>query len=58
MVILVDESTSRSQWKLGRVMEVISTGPLARKVNVRRADGKIIVKDRTKIVRLELEDES
>ena len=55
VVILVDESLSRSEWKLGRVTEIVNSGPHARKVNVRRADRKIVVKDRTKVVRLELD---
>ena len=55
VVILVDESTSRSDWKLGRVVEVMSSGPHVRKVSVRRADKKIVLKDRTKVVKLELE---
>ena len=54
VVILVDESTSRSEWKLGKVMGVVNSGPHVRKVNVRRADRKVVLKDRTKVVRLEL----
>ena len=53
---MVDESTSRSEWKLGRVMDVASTGPHVRKVNVRRADDKVVLKDRTKVVKLELDE--
>ena len=56
VVILVDESTSRSAWKLGRVVDVIDSGPHTRKVNVRRSDRKIVLKDRTKVVRLELDE--
>ena len=56
VVILVDESTSRSEWKLGKVVGAITSGPHVRKVNVRRADGKILLKDRTKVVRLELDE--
>ena len=55
VVILVDEAVSRSGWKLGRVVEVVDSGPHVRKVNVRKADRKIVLKDRTKVVRLELD---
>ena len=55
VVILVDESVSRSEWKLGRIADVANSGPHVRKVNVRRADRKLVTKDRTKVVRLELE---
>ena len=57
VVILVDESTSRSDWKLGRVVDTIDSGPHVRRVNVRRADGKVLLKDRTKLVKMELDDE-
>ena len=56
VVLLVDETISRSEWKLGRVMDVLSSGPHVRKVNVRRADRKIVMKDRTKLVKMELDE--
>ena len=56
IVIIVDESVSRHDWKLARVVNVVDTGPHVRKVNVRRADGKIVLKDRTKLVKMELDD--
>ena len=55
VVMLVDETVARSEWKLGRVVGVVDSGPHVRKVNVKRADGKIVLKDRTKVVRLELD---
>ena len=55
VVILVDETVARSEWKLGRIEEAFDSGPHVRRVNVRRADRKIILKDRTKVVKLELE---
>ena len=55
MVIIVDETKTRHEWKLGRIIETINSGPHVRKVNVRRADGKIVIKDRTKVVKMELD---
>ena len=55
VVIMTDETTARSEWRLGRVVDVFDSGPHVRKVNVRRADRKILLKDRTKVVKLELE---
>ena len=55
LVIITDETTHRSQWRLARVIAADASNGLVRKVSLRRADGKVIVKDRTKIVRLELD---
>ena len=55
IVIIVDESTSRHDWKLGEITEKIVSGPHVRRVNVRRADGKIVLKDRTKVVKMEMD---
>ena len=40
LVILVDDSKSRNDWKLGRVESIISTGQHVRQVVVRTANGK------------------
>ena len=56
LVILVDDSKSRNDWKLGRVESIISTGPHARQVVVRTANGKTTPRDRSKVVRLELDE--
>ena len=55
IVIIVDESKKRHEWKLGRVVEKIDSGPHVRKVNVKKADGKTVLKDRTKIVKMEMD---
>ena len=55
VVIIVDESKSRHEWKLGEIIGKIDSGPHVRRVNVRRADGKTVLKDRTKVVKLELD---
>ena len=56
LVIIVDESIHRDDWKLGRIDSVTITDGHVRRVAVRRADGKIVERDRNKIVRLELDD--
>ena len=56
-VIIVDETLQRHDWKLGRVIAVAGTEPHVRRVDVLRSDGKIVTKDRTKIVLLELDVE-
>ena len=55
IVIIVDESKKRHEWKLGRVVEKITSGPRVRKVQVKKADGKTVLKDRTKIVKMEMD---
>ena len=55
IVIIVDESKKRHEWKLGRVVEKITSGPHVRKVQVKKADGKTVLKDRTKIVKMEMD---
>ena len=57
IVILVDETTHRDEWKLGRIVNTNSSDGHVRKVSVRRADGKEVERDRTKVVRLELDDD-
>ena len=40
---------------MGRVVDVEGSGAHVRKAQILRPDGKIVVKDRSKIVRLELD---
>ena len=47
----------RCEWRLGRVVKPILKGEHVRKVEVRCIDGKTILRDRTKIVLLELDGE-
>ena len=55
LVLLVDEACRRSEWRLGRVSSVLGTANHIRKAEVRRADGRVLTKDRTKLVLLELD---
>ena len=55
LVIIVDESLARNHWKLGQIKNIHSVGAHVRTVNVRRGDGKILPRDQSKIVKLEME---
>ena len=55
LVIIVDEAVPRHDWSLGRVVDVEGTSPHVRRVHVRRGDGRIVTRDRTKILRLEMD---
>ena len=55
-MIISDENVRRGEWKMGRVVSVSGTANHVRKAEVRRADGRIVTKDRTKLVLLELDD--
>ena len=55
LVLLVDEATRRGDWKKGRVVSVEGTANHIRRAHVRRADGRVVLKDRTKIVLLEID---
>ena len=57
IVILVDETVERHRWKLGRIQKTFQSGPHVRRVEVRKGDGKVVLRDRTKIVKLELDNE-
>ena len=56
VVLLVDEQCRRGDWKTGRIVEV-GDDDIVRTVKVRTADGKLFSRDRTKVVRLELDPE-
>ena len=56
LVIIVDESVHRHDWKMARILKTEGSGPHVRRVRLKRSDGKIVLKDRTKIVPLELEN--
>ena len=55
LVLVVDEQMPRSQWKMGRVLEVSSDGEHVRDAKIKTASAKIFWRDRTKLVRLELD---
>ena len=55
VVLLVDEQLRRSDWRLAMVKETEGDGAHVRKVTVSVGGGKEFVRDRTKVVRLELD---
>ena len=55
LVIIVDETIRRHDWKLGRIASTLQSDDHVRQVAVRRGDGKIVERDRTKLVKLELD---
>jgi hypothetical protein len=55
LVLVAKEQVSRSEWKLGRVVDVDGDDTHIRKATVKRADGKIVLKDRMNLVLLELD---
>ena len=56
LVILVDDSSERNQWKMGRIIGAPTTDGHVRRVEVMRSDGKIVQRDRVKIVKLEMDE--
>ena len=57
LVLLVDDNVRRGEWKTGRIIRVSGTQNHVRKAEVRRADGRVVTKDRTKLILLELDGE-
>ena len=58
LVILVDDKVPRGQWKLGRVIRPEVDNGHVRKAYLRTADGKTVLRDRTKLVHLELDEDA
>ena len=58
LVILVDDKVPRGQWKLGRVVRPEVDQGHVRKAYLRTADGKNVLRDRTKLVHLELDEDA
>ena len=56
IVIIVEAGVHRNEWSLGRVLKTLQSDEHVRTVEVRRSDGKVLTRDRTKIVKLELEE--
>ena len=54
VVLLVDEQCRRGDWRMGSIVAT-DEDELVRTVSVRTTDGKVFLRDRTKIVRLELD---
>ena len=57
LVMLVNEQLARGCWRLARVEQVMRSSPHVRQVKVRTSDAKVLLRDRTKLVRLELDEE-
>ena len=58
VVMLVDDHQPRSRWRLARVVEAIRSNNHVKAARVRTADGKLWLKDRSKLVVLELDIEA
>ena len=56
IVVMVDDCVARNQWKLGRITVVNPSGNHARTIEVKRSDGKTFIRDRTSLVKLEIEE--
>ena len=58
LVILVDNKVARGQWKLGRVVKPEVDEGHVRKAYLRTADGKTVLRDWTKLVHLEMDEDA
>ena len=59
LVLIVNEQLPRSVWKMARVVQAdAEVDEHVRKALVRLADGKVVLRDRTSLVRLELDGET
>ena len=56
-MLIVNKQLSRGNWRLAQVVQVLKSSPHVRQLKVRTADAKVLLRDRTKLVRLELDDE-
>ena len=56
LVILVDDSSERNLWKMGRIVGTPTTNGHVRRVEVMRSDGKIVSWDRVKVVKMEMDE--
>ena len=54
VVLLVDEQRRRNDWRIG-VVASTDEAEVVRTVEVKTSDGKLFSRDRTKVVRLELD---
>lgn len=55
LVICVDEQVGRSEWRMARVVKVNQSDQFVRQVMVKKANGKAFLRDRTSLVKLELD---
>ena len=56
LVIIVDKTVKRRCWKMGKVTAVEGTGDHIRRVTVRNPEGDLMIRDRSGVVRLELDE--
>ena len=56
LVIIIDETKKRRKWETGVVESTDGTGPHVRRLKIRRPGGQVISRDRSGIVRLELDE--
>ena len=57
VVIIVDQSLKRKLWEMGRIVGVDHAEEHVRKVDIQRQDGSVITRDRTGVVKLELQED-
>ena len=57
LVLIVNEQLARGSWRLARVVQVVKSSPHIHQLKVRTADATVLLRDWTKLVRLELDDE-
>ena len=55
-MILVDDSVDRNHWKMGRIVATNQSDAHVRHVEVIRGDGKVVSRDRVKVVKLEMDE--
>ena len=55
IVIMTEDGTNRNEWSLGRVTEVKDADGHVRTVEVRTSGGKTTTRDRTRLVKLEMD---
>ena len=58
LVLIVDEQMKRCEWNVGRIVSTDSEKGHVRKVDILKVDGKVVTKDRTKVVLLEIDEEA
>ena len=56
-MLIVNEQLTRGSWRLARVIKVVKLSPHVGQLKVRTADATVLLRDRTKLVHLELDDE-
>ena len=55
-MLLVDDLKMRDQWQVGHVVEVKGDGHHVRQARVKLPNGRCYIRDRTKLVSLEMDE--